>query len=326
MKRREFIGLLAGAAAWPVTARAQQPVMPVIGFLCSASEAAWAPYVAAFRQGLSERGYRENRDFGIEYRWADNHLDRLPAMVADLIARRVAVIVAGGGAAPSLAAKAATTTIPIVFAHGADPVSSGLISSLNRPGGNVTGVTFLANALVAKRLELLRELVPGATNVALLLNPENSEASTLLAVLHEAAGKLAMTPLLLNARQARDIEAAFATLLKNRSPALLVAGDRLFAAERGRLAALAAEHTVPTMHDDLLYPAAGGLMAYGASIAGAYRQTGVYTARILQGEKPADLPVVQPTRFELVINLKTAKALGLDIPPTLLARADEVIE
>jgi putative ABC transport system substrate-binding protein len=326
VRRREFITLLGGAASWPFAVRAQPAAMPVIGFLCSASEAAWAPYVSSFRQGLSERGYHEGRDIAIEYRWADNKLDRLPAMVADLIARRIAVFVAGGGAAPAIAAKKATTTIPIVFAHGSDPVKSGLVSSLNRPGGNVTGVTFLATALVAKRLGLLRELVPGATNIAVLFNPENSEASAILGDLRDATGKLGVTPLLLNARQERDFEAAFATLVKNRSQALLIAGDRLFVAGRDRLAALAAQHAIPTMHDDLLYPAAGGLMTYGPSITAAYRQIGVYTARILRGEKPADLPVMRPTKFDLIVNLRTAKALGLEIPPKLLALTDQVIE
>ena len=326
MRRRAFLGLLGGATTWPLAARAQQSAMPAVGFLCSASEAAWAPYVAAFHRGLNERGYHQSRDFGIEYRWADNKLDRLPALVADLIARRVAVIVAGGGAAPAMAAKAATTTIPIVFAHGSDPVKSGMVSSLSRPGGNVTGVTFLATALVAKRLELLRELVPGATSIAVLFNPENSEASAILADLVEATSKLGVTPLLLYARQERDFEAAFAALTKNRAQALLIAGDRLFIDRRDQLAALAAQHAIPTMHDDLLYPAAGGLMTYGPSIADAYRQIGAYTGRILQGEKPADLPVMRPTKFDLVVNLRVAKALGLEIPPKLLALTDQVIE
>jgi putative ABC transport system substrate-binding protein len=305
--------------------RAQQAV-PVIGFLCSASEAAWAQYLAAFRQGLNERGYAEGRNIAIEYRWADNQLDRLPAMAADLIARRVAVIVAGGGAAPAMAAKAATSTIAIVFAHGSDPVKSGMVSSLNRPGANVTGVTFLATALVAKRLELLRELIPGADSVAILFNPDNPDAGAMLSDLREATGKLGLTPLLLTAREERDLDAAFATLVQHRAQALLIAGDRLFVSGRNRLAALAAQHAIPTMHDDLLYPAVGGLITYGPSIADAYRQIGLYTARILQGENPAELPVMRPTKFDLVINLKTAKTLGLEIPPKLLALADQVIE
>lgn len=325
MRRRDFITTAFGAIAWPKVLWGQQ-TMPLIGFLCSASETAWLPYVASFRKGLNERGYGEGRNMAIDYRWADNKLDRLPAMVADLIARRVAVIVAGGGAAPAMAAKAATQIIPIVFAHGADPVKSGLVASLSRPGGNATGVSFLAIALVAKRLELLRELVPRATRIAVVFNPENSEATAQLDDLSDASGKLGVTLLMLNVREERDFETAFATSAANRAQALLIAGDRLFVAGRNRLAALATQYAIPAMHDDLLYPAAGGLMTYGPSIADAYRQIGLYTARILQGEKPADLPVMRPTKFDFVVNLRTAQALGLEIPAKLLALADEVIE
>jgi putative ABC transport system substrate-binding protein len=330
VKRRTFIARFASAAAIPLvgarTARAQQPAMPVIGFLGSASEAAWTLYVAAFRRGLHDSGYVEGRNVAIAYRWAGGRLDRLSGMAAELVRERVAVIVAGGGAAPALAAKAATSRIPIVFAHGADPIKSGLVASLNRPGGNVTGVTLLATALVAKRIELLHELVPTARTVGVLFNPDNSDADAIMQDIRAATGKLGIAPVLLSARHERDFDDAFATLARQRVPALLIAGDRLFIAGRIQLAVLAARHAIPTLHDDREYPAAGGLITYGPSIADAYRQIGVYTARILKGEKPADLPVMRPTKFDLIINLKTAKALGIEIPAKLLALADQVIE
>jgi putative ABC transport system substrate-binding protein len=325
VERREFITLLGGAAAWPLAARAQGP-LPVIGFLGAASESEWTPYLATFRRGLSEVGYAEGRNVTIEYRWAENRLDRLPALASDLVRRQVAVIVGAGGAAPAHAAKAATSTIPIVFGHGSDPVKSGLVASLNRPSGNATGVIFLATAIVAKRLELLRELVPKATTVAILFNPDNPDFEAMQSDTREAARRLGLESLFLSARTEPDLDAAIATLAGQRADALLVGGDRLFVASRYRLAELAAHHVIPTIHDARDYPAVGGLMAYGTSIADAYRQMGVYTGRILKGEKPAELPVMQPTKFELVINLAAAKALGLEVSDKLLALADEVIE
>jgi putative ABC transport system substrate-binding protein len=275
---------------------------------------------------LNEAGYVEGKNVAIEYRWADNQLDRLPTLVADLVGRPVAVIAAGGGSAPALAAKTATSTIPIVFAHGADPIKSGLVASLNRPGGNVTGVVFLATATAAKRLELLHKLVPRATTVAILNNPANSDAEAMHDSLDEAGRVFGLTMVFLTARSDRDFDTAFATAAQRRADALLIAGDRIFVSGRHRLAELARRHAIPVLHDAVDYVAAGGLMSYGASIFDAYRQMGVYTGRILKGEKPADLPVMQPTKFDLVINLKIAKTLGLDVPATLLAIADEVIE
>jgi putative ABC transport system substrate-binding protein len=330
MKRRRFISLLGITAAATLggarPARTQLPTNAVIGFLCSASERDWALFVAAFHQGLAEHDYAEGRNLIVDYRWADNQLGRLPAMAAELVGKRVAVIVAGGGAAPALAAKAATATIPIVFAYGADPVKSGMVASLNKPGGNATGVTFLATALVPKRLELLRELVPGVTRVGILFNPDNSDAEAIMRDINDATGKLGLTPLLVAARNESDFDDSFGTLVRQGAQAILIAGDRLFIAGRIQLAVLAASHAIPTLHDDRLYPAAGGLISYGPSISDAYRQAGIYTGRILKGEKAADLPVMQPTKFDLIINLKTAKTLRLEVPTKLLALADEVIE
>ena len=326
LRRREFITLLGGAAAWPLAARAQQPVMPVIGILSSRSLDDSKHMLAAFAQGLSELGFFERQTVAIEYRWADGHYDRLPALAADLVRRQVAAILAVGSLPSPLAAKAATATIPIVFIVGGDPVKFGLVASLNRPGGNVTGVNILSGALTAKRLELLRELVPQAGVVACLMNPSSPEAQTHLADMRTAAGTLGQEILVLDASNERDIDAAFATLVQQRASALLVANDALFVLRREQLVGLAARHAIPTMYFLREFAAVGGLMSYGNSLADAYRQVGIYIGRILKGEKPADLPVQQAVKIELIINLKTAKALGLAFPLTLLGRADEVIE
>ena len=327
MRRREFIlVLVGGAAAGPIVARAQQPVVPTIGYLSSATSAGFAHLVTSFRRGLQESGYVEGRNLAIEFRWAEGQNDRLPALAADLVGRRVAVIVATGGTHPAIAAKAATATIPIVFTGGADPVKFGLVESLARPGGNGTGVISIATELTAKRLELLRELVPAAATVAVLLNPTSPNAEEQLAEIKEAARITGQSIQLVNATSEREISVALSTGVRQRAGALFVGGDPFFTSRRAQLVALAAQHAIPASYAFRDFPLAGGLMSYGANLLDLHRQAGIYAGRILDGAKPAELPVLQPTKFELVINLKAAKALGLTIPSTLLARADEVIE
>ena len=326
MRRRDFITLLGGAAAaWPLAGHAQQrPAMPVIGFLNGGSPAGYAPMVASFHQGLKETGYVEAQNVTIEYRWADGLYDRLPAMVADLVRRQVAVIVSNSPGMP--AAKAATTTIPIVFTTSGDPVNLGFVASLNRPGSNITGVTQLNVEVAPKRLELMHEVVPTATIMAALLNPAYPSAETQLRDLQAAARSLGLQLHVLRASNARDVDGAFTTLAQLRAGALVISSDPFFNSRTEQLAALALRHAVPTIFQYREFVAAGGLMSYGGSIMDSYRQAGVYTGRILKGERPADLPVQQTTKVELIINLKTAKALGLTVSLPLLGRADEVIE
>ena len=327
--RREFITLLgsAAAAAWPSAARAQQPAMPVIGFLGAVSLDGTAERVRAFRQGLKDAGYVEGENVAIEYRWAENQLDRLPALTSDLIRKQVAVIVAAGGTAPVIAAKATTTTIPIVFVIPEDPVQLGLVASLSRPGGNVTGVNFFFGEVVPKRLELLREFVPSMSRVAVFVNPANPARAESLVREAESTGRaMGLHIQTFNTGTGREINAAFATLARERPDALFVLPDPFFNDRRAQLATLTARHAVPTSFPARSYVEAGGLMSYGTNINDAFRQAGVYTARVLKGARPADLPVVQSTKFELVINAQTALMLGLTVPASLLSTADEVIE
>jgi putative tryptophan/tyrosine transport system substrate-binding protein len=327
MKRRDFVTLLGGAAvAWPLAARAQQAAIPIIGFMHSASPERRRDQVVAFRQGLNEMGFVEGRNVAIEYRWAEDQYDRLPELAADLVRRRVAVIAAIGNIAVALAAKAVTTTIPIVFMTSGDPVRSGLVASLNRPGDNVTGVSEIGAELAGKRLELLHELVPGAARIAVLVNPKSPFAESLIADLRAAASAIGRQIEVLTASTNRDIDIAYAGLAQKQIDALLVAPDSLFISRRVQLITLAVPHAVPAIYPFYEDVEAGGLMSYGARNTDQYRQAGVYTGRILKGEKPAEMPVQQPTKFEFVINLQTAKVIGIDVPPTLLARADEVIE
>ena len=325
MRRREFITLLGGAAAWPVAARAQQPAPALVGFLGSDSPELYVDRLRALRDGLKETGHVEGQNLAIEYRWAESHYDRLPALAADLILHRVAAIVAGAVDAAH-AAKAATSTIPIVFFMSGDPVTEGLVASLNQPGVNLTGVTSFAGALSSKRLELLRELVPTAGFVAVLINPSNSNARFRLKEVEDASLVLALKTHVVNASNQDDIDVTVASLVQRGNGALLVVDDPLFSSQRIKLVTLAARYRIPTIYFQSEFVAAGGLISYGTDYAEMYRQIGRYTGQILKGANPADLPVVQPTKFELVINMQTARALGLDVPPTLLARADEVIE
>jgi putative tryptophan/tyrosine transport system substrate-binding protein len=323
MKRRAFITLLLGAAAtWPLAARAQQPAMPLVGFLYSGSPNGLAFLVTAFRNGLKETGHFEGQNVEVDYRWAEGQTDRLPALAADLVRRQAAVITVDTRAA--LVFKTEQTSIPVVFATGGDPIKLGFVASLNRPDGNMTGTTFLAVSVVGKRLELLRELLPNVTQIGYLTNPDNFTIED--EEVQAAAHALGLQLLVLNARSERDFDQAFATLLQRRADALFVGGDPFFLIRRDRIVAMAAEHAIPAIYNLRQYALAGGLMSYGASIENACRQAGVYVGRILKGAKPADLPVVQPTKFEFVINLKTAKALGLTVPLTLQVAADEVIE
>ena len=326
MKRREFITLVGGAVAWPLAAGAQQPAIPVIGYLGGLSRDTLAPRLAAFHKGLGETGYVEGRNVAFEYRWAEGQYDRLPALAAELTRRQVAVIAALGGDATAHAAKAATTAIPIVFAVTADPVRSGLVSSLNRPGGNLTGVNFLLNVIAAKQFEVLQEAVPKPGTVGFLVNPSGPEAESAVSEVRAAAQALGHELLVANASSEREIDAAFAMLAQRRIGALLVGNDVFFYSRREQIVALAARHAIPTIYQVREYTQAGGLMSYGTNVDDAQRLAGVYVGRILQGAKPADLPVQQAVKVELVLNLKTAKTLGITFPLSLLGRADEVIE
>jgi putative ABC transport system substrate-binding protein len=329
MMRREFIAGLGSAAAWPVVARAQQPAMPLVGFVSfgSADASSAAGRVAAFRKGLGETRYVEGQNVTVEYHWLDGQFERVPTLMADLVRRRVAVIAAPGATIVAVAAKAATATIPIVFGVADDPVKLGLVASLGRPGGNATGINYFGQEVNAKRLGLLRELVPKAVRVAVLVNPADAtSAETTTRDVQDAARVIGLQIQILNASTIREIDAAFASLVRDGTDALFVAGDAFFGSRRVQLVTLAAHNRIPASYVDRASVAVGGLMSYGTDLADIYRQVGVYTGSILKGEKPADLPVQQPTKFELVVNLTTAKALGLTIPETLLATADEVIQ
>ena len=327
MKRRDFITLLGGAvAAWPLAARAQQAALPVIGFLSSATAATFTPYIAGFRLGLQDTGYIEGRNVAIEYRWVEGHYDRLLEQAAELARQQVAIIVSSGGAVAALAAKTATTTIPIVFVIGDDPLRYDLVTSLNRPGGNITGLSLFISTLMAKRLELLNEMIPATSAIAMFVNPNNPNADLETRNMQEAALTSARELHIIKVSNTSEIDAGFATLVQQHIGALLVGTDTFFFSQGHQIITLAARYQIPTIYFVHALAAAGGLLSYGPNFVNEWRQAGIYAGRILKGTKPTDLPILQPTKFELVINLKTAKALGIDVPPTLLARADEVIE
>ena len=327
MRRRAFITLLGGAAAWPLAGRGQQAAMPLIGFIDSGTPVTSAHFAAAFRQGLSETGHSEGHNVMIEYYWLDGRYDRLPGLAAELIGRRAAVIAAPASIPAALALKAATTTVPIVFGVGEDPVKLGLVANLARPGGNATGINFFVSEAVTKRLGLLRDLVPGASRIAVMVNPANvATAQTTLRELEKAAGAFGLEIRVFNVNNSREIEAAFATMPRERTDALLVAPDSFFASRRVQFATLAATSRIPASYATHEYVQVGGLMSYGTNIADSFRQAGVYAGNILNGAKPAELPVIQPTKFEFVINLQTARALGIEVPNAIQLLADEIIE
>jgi putative ABC transport system substrate-binding protein len=327
MRRREFMSLLGGAATvWPFAARAQQPAMPVIGFLGSLSPAAVARPLAAFRKGLENVGYEEGKTVAVEYRWAEGQYDRLPTLAADLVQHRVAVIVTVGGDPPAFAAKAASTATPIVFMVGRDPVKLGLVTSLNRPGGNATGINLLITEMETKRIELLRQLVPTAPKLAVIINPKNADAEVQLTDVHSAAHSLGQQIQIIYASDELDLEKTYARLIQDKVGGFSLVADPFFVNRRDQIISFAKEHGIPAVYFVREFADSGGLASYGTSLSDAYRQAGIYAGKILNGTKTTELPVVQPTRFELVINLKTAKALGITVPPSLLATADEVIE
>jgi ABC-type uncharacterized transport system substrate-binding protein len=327
MRRRDFISFLGGAAGfWPSLGRADKASLPVIGFLSSASPGLFAPLLFAFRQGLLDAGYIENKNFTIEYRWAENRYDRLPGLATELIDRGVAVIVATGGPVTAIAVKGATKTIPFVFVSGVDPIKLGLVASLNRPGGNATGVNLLITAIESKRLAILHELIPSATQIAVMVNPNSPEIETQLSDVQSAGRAIGCRLEILQVGTEDELDAAFTNLVKSGCQGLLVAGDPFFNSSRERIVRTAADRAIPAIYEARTYVVDGGLMSYGPNLVEMYRQLGLYTGQILKGAKPADLPVIQPTSLALVINLKAAKALGLTVPPMLLARADEVIE
>jgi putative ABC transport system substrate-binding protein len=324
VRRREFITLLGSAAAWPLAARAQQPAMPFVGLLAAGTVPNWQ--FRSIQKGLNEGGYIEGRNLAIMYRSAGGEFELLSSLADDLVASKVAAILAVGGPVPARAAKAATSTIPIVFAYGGDPVRDNLVASLNRPGGNVTGVTFIGTTLTTKKLELLQEVVPGITDIGLLVNPTGTLADVQIKDMKEAVEGLSRRLQVANVSSESEIDAAFAALSQSKVGALVIGTDPIFALYRGQIIALAARYKIPAIYNIREYCEVGGLMSYGASLTDTWRQAAIYVSRVLKGEKPANLPVLQPTKFELVINLKTAKALGITVPPTLLATADEVIE